>query len=75
MRLVDGCEAMRLGCPPLRSVSGAGEGDRAKRGGGGKPQTLAPSIAETQHAPTTMLRMVPLPRFAGEDTAVAGPIK
>jgi hypothetical protein len=50
-----------------------GEGDRPKGGGGGTRQTRAPRSFDIQHAPTTMLRMVPLPRFAGEDAYLARP--
>jgi len=52
----------------------AGEGDRATRGGGGaRRKLLALYVGETHHAPSTMLRMVPLPRFAGEDKGSALP--
>ena len=43
----------------------AGEGDRLKGGGGGK--TICSSLA-----PSTMRRMVPLPRFTGEDESESG---
>jgi hypothetical protein len=58
----------------------AGEGDRAKRGGGGmhgsvnniNAAKIAGRRSQTQFstrvpAPSTILRMVPLPRFAEEE--------
>ena len=48
-----------------------GEGDRPKGGGGGARQHVRSQSFEIQHAPTTMLRMVPLPRKAGEDRDLA----
>jgi len=46
----------------------AGEGDRPKGGGGGARRPLFALIdAECAKAPTTTLRVVPLPRTAGEE--------
>jgi predicted ATPase/class 3 adenylate cyclase len=52
--------------PPAAPIlpRAAGEGDRPKGGGGGEER--AP---EEERAPSTMLRMVPLPRFTGEERA------
>src|SRR5204863_9833724 len=46
-----------------------GEGDRPKGGGGGArtASVVCPAWRAVQEAPTTMLRMVPLPRVAGEE--------
>ena len=43
----------------------AGEGNRPKGGGGG-------DVVGSPHTPSTMLRMVPLPRFTGEDECGSG---
>jgi hypothetical protein len=55
-----------IACGTLFLPREAGEGDRLKGGGGGARHllvTLAPQF-RVKNAPTTMLRMVPLPRFA-----------
>jgi len=54
---------------PIILPRGAGEGDRPK--GGGRGALLASLLIQLKpkKAPTTMLRMVPLPRFAGEEPA------
>jgi len=41
----------------------------AKHGGGGKPSSADSVDNSVGLAPTTMLRMVPLPRVAGEERA------
>ncbi|PZU60800.1 MAG: hypothetical protein DI552_04075 [Brevundimonas sp.] len=56
--------------PEERSVTG--EGDRPRVSPEASPRTGytvegATPRAESGFAPSTMLRMVPLPRFAGED--------
>ncbi|MGA7451840.1 MAG: cobaltochelatase subunit CobN [Rhodoplanes sp.] len=43
----------------------AGEGNRPQSGGGG-------DVVGSPHTPSTMLRMVPLPRFTGEDECGSG---
>src|SRR6185312_4664014 len=54
-------------CPPcLRPKHETGEGDRAQRDGGGRRRLR---FFLRDRTPSTMLRMVPLPRFAGEDRA------
>ncbi len=55
--------ALGLSSPAQR---GRGTAQSAVEGARGK--YASSRSCEVQHAPTTMLRMVPLPRFTGEDT-------
>jgi hypothetical protein len=50
--------------PPARSEGQRAEGDHAKHGGGG---TCSKETNLSADAPSTALRAVPLPRFAGQD--------
>src|SRR4029077_20141797 len=57
--------ASRRSCNFFITPRAAGRGDRAQRGGWGAGEeacAAAPQFAEPPHAPSTMLRMVPLPR-------------
>ncbi len=63
------------------TVRSTGEGDRAKRGGGGSRRSnsradVRPDLSaqnEEAAAPSTVLRTVPLPRFAEEDISARRP--
>jgi len=79
MHLIVELQTMRLGYPPLRSNAKRGRGtvrsSRSERSMvEGAPALRHPMPShDPQNAPSTMLRMVPLPlpRFAGEESAAS----